>query len=317
MIKFKELLFLNNIKGVGKATIYKRYWDALNNSNNLDELYHIVNKNFKRDKIELDKSLKKANLIYNIVEEDPEMTVITVFDDNYPEKLRDMGNKRPIMLFVKGNVDVLSKPNIAIIGTRKPSPNSKNFEQSLVQTILDNSDRVVVSGLALGCDQVAHKTTVDKKRETIAVLPSGLNNITPPSNKGLAGEIIEQGGCLITEYEPNMKVNRGSYVARDAIVAAFSDITFVVECGIKSGTMHTVNACLEYKEKVDYSRELYCYLPEDESLGEYMRNKFILENGNSTKVTDDLESFSEELVILEKPVVKSRKNNQSNLNCLF
>ena len=71
-----------------------------------------------------------------------------------------MGNKKPIFLYVKGNVEALSKPNMAVIGTRKPSENSQIFEKELVKAVLDQSDRAIISGLALGCDKIAHETTV-------------------------------------------------------------------------------------------------------------------------------------------------------------
>lgn len=297
MIKFKELLFLTNIKRVGKTTIYKKYWDLLNESEDIGDLYSKMLNQSNLDKDKLDDALKKASKVYDLVN-DSEIEVITVFDENYPKKLMDMGNKRPLILYVKGNVDALNKPSIAVIGTRKPSNQSKSFEQSLVKAVLDNTDKSVVSGLALGCDKIAHKTTVDENKTTIAFLPSGVNVITPPSNKNLAEKIIENGGCLVSEYEPNKGANKGSYVDRDKIVAAFSDITFVVECSAKSGTMHTVNAVLDYKkDNSQYKRELYAYLPDEEFDGDFGGNKIIINNEFGTRV-DDIGAFCEELAIL-------------------
>lgn len=91
-----------------------------------------------------------------------EINVITVFDKEYPKKLFDMENQKSLYLYVKGSMDALSKSNIAIIGTRKPSNNTEIFEKKLVKRILDVSKRVVVSGLALGCDKIAHETTLMK-----------------------------------------------------------------------------------------------------------------------------------------------------------
>ncbi len=97
-------------------------------------------------------------------------------------------------------------------------------------------------GLALGCDKIAHETAVNLGKKTIGVLPSGVNVITPAANKGLAERIIETGGCLISEYEPDAGVTKATYVERDAVIAALSDATVVIECGVRSGTMHTVDA---------------------------------------------------------------------------
>ena len=295
MEKFKEILLLKNLKRVGKVTIYKKYWNLLENSKNLDELTIKLESDFTKE--EILKAKKSALDTYEYII-DSDINVITVFDREYPQKLLDMENKRPLILYVKGNLEALTKTNIAVIGTRKPSKNSQNFEENLVKDILNNQDMVIVSGLALGCDKIAHQTTVDLNKVTIAVLPSGVNVIKPASNKKLAKDIIDNGGCLISEYEPNAKAFRGNYVERDKIVAAFSDATLVIECGIKSGTMHTVNAAEKYK------RQIFAYLPENYSKDTYYGNEFILNNKNSILVRNvyDLKNLS-----------KKPKSNQQTL----
>ena len=295
MEKFKEILLLKNLKRVGKVTIYKKYWNLLENSKNLDELTIKLESDFTKE--EILKAKKSALDTYEYII-DSDINVITVFDREYPQKLLDMENKRPLILYVKGNLEALTKTNIAVIGTRKPSKNSQNFEENLVKDILNNQDMVIVSGLALGCDKIAHQTTVDLNKVTIAVLPSGVNVIKPASNKKLAKDIIDNGGCLISEYEPNAKAFRGNYVERDKIVAAFSDATLVIECGIKSGTMHTVNAAEKYK------RQIFAYLPENYSKDTYDGNEFILNNKNSILVRNvyDLKNLS-----------KKPKSNQQTL----
>ncbi|WP_407376146.1 DNA-processing protein DprA, partial [Methanobrevibacter sp.] len=230
-----------------------------------------------------------------------DIEVITVFDENYPEKLNIMGKERPLLLYVKGNIDALTKPNIAFIGTRKPSKISEEFEVKTVKAILDTSDRVIVSGLAFGCDKIAHQTTVDENKVTIAVLPSGVNVIKPAKHKKLAEKILETEGCIISEYEPNRKPYKAEYVERDKIVAAFSDATFVVECGVESGTMHTVDAAN------DYDKCIFTYLPEDTSLGTYDGNEFILENKPTSVKVDNIDNFLKDLENLEE--IKQSKNS--------
>ena len=286
MNKFKELLFLKNLKRVGKATIYKKYWDILIDCGNFDDLVSKIKETSKFTTEDINNAIQKALDLYEYVNNDEAIQVITVFDENYPEKLSVMENKRPLILYVKGNVDALTKPNISVIGTRKPSDESQSFEKELVKSIVNDSNRVVVSGLALGCDKIAHQTTVDENKVTIAILPSGVNIIKPASNKGLAEQILENGGCLVSEYEPDTKVFRGNYVERDAIVAAFCDATFVVECRVKSGTMHTVNAA------IDYNRQIYCYSPKEKS---FDGNKFILDNYKNAVKVDDINNFCNDL----------------------
>lgn len=318
MKKFKELLFLSNIKGLGKVSINKKYLDAVKESESYAGLItnDLITSKFSKEKI-LNACAKTEKTYENVIN-DPQITVITVFDDLYPDKLNDMVDKKPLFLYVRGNLNALSKPNMAVIGTRKPSENSQIFERELIKAVLDNSDRAIISGLALGCDKIAHETTVLENKITIAILPSGLNKISPASHKGLAEKIIKAGGCLVSEYEPNAKAFRGTYIERDQIVAAFSDINFVIQCGEKSGTMHTVNATIDYKNGDSvYHRDLYVYLPNELSLtdyngnnpiGDFSGNVKILNDKNGTKVSD-IEEFCEELSILD-----SNNNENSNKN---
>jgi len=305
MNKFKELLFLKSIKGLGKVNINNKYLDLLDEFSDLDDLISEMEYkfNFSYDKLEAAKI--KAEEIYDYVVNNPEIEVITLFDDNYPKKLRDMESKKPLILYVKGNIDALTKPNLAVIGTRNPSDLSQYFEENLVKHIVNATERVIVSGLALGCDKIAHQTTVDENKITIAVLPSGVDVIKPAKHKKLAQDIIDTGGCLISEYEPDKSVFKSTYVERDQIVAAFSDATFVVECGVKSGTMHTVNAAK------DFNRQIYAYLPDEKPEDSYDGNEFILDTIDSSLKVDNIEEFLEELNSLN--VIKKTKSVQQTL----
>lgn len=294
MNKFKELLFLKSLKRVGKATIYNKYWDILNGCNSFDDLVSKISKDSKFTKDDIDKAVGNAQKLYDNVNNDNEIQVITVFDDNYPKKLMLMQNKRPLILHVKGNVDLLSKENIAFIGTRNPSNESENFEKKLVKNIVNDSERVIVSGLALGCDKIAHQATVDENKSTIAILPSGINVITPASNKKLAEDILKTGGCLISEYEPNAKAFKGTYLERDKLVAAFSDAVFVVECGLNSGTMHTVEAAQKY------NKNIFTFIPEFIPEGEYEGNLSINDAIQITEVND----FNNDLIKTKKTSIQ-------------
>lgn len=304
MIKLKEILFLNSLRGVGKATIYKTYWNMLNDSDDFYDLVSDVEMTNKFSTEEIKKAMDDAERLYEDLF-NSEIEVITVFDDNYPKKLNVMENKRPLILYVRGNVDALTKPNIGIIGTRKPSQSSQGFEQDLVKNIVNTTDRVVVSGLALGCDKIAHQTTVDENKITIAVLPGDVYKVKPASHKNLSEDIINTGGCLISEYEPGVKVQKGNYVERDKIVAAFSDAIFVVECGVESGTMHTVNFAREYK------RQIYSYLPDERPEGSYDGNEFILQNNDDALKVENIEEFLDDLNALK--IKKSTKSVQQTL----
>lgn len=299
MNKFKELLFLKNIKGLGNTKINKNYLGILDEYDNLDDLIAEIEYKFKLSLKNLENAKVKAEKLYDEIIANSDIQVITVFDENYPEKLNDMGNKRPLILYVRGDVSVLAKPNITVIGTRKPSELSKEFEQNMVKNIVNTTNRVVVSGLALGCDKVAHQTTVDENKITVAVLPGDVINVKPASHKNLAEEIIKTGGCLISEYEPGTRIQKGNYVERDNIVAAFSDAIFVVECGVKSGTMHTVNFAK------GYNRQIYSYLPDERPEGSYDGNEFILQNNQDALKVENIEEFLDDLETLKTKTNKS------------
>ena len=304
MIKLKEILFLKNLKKVGKATIYNKYWEMLEDCDALFDLADEVEKSGKFPKDEIIKSMDHAERLYGEIA-DSQIDVITVFDEKYPKKLNVMGNKKPLVLYLRGNIDALEKPNIAIIGTRKPSKSSQVFEKDLVKNIVNSTDRVVVSGLALGCDKIAHQATVDENKITVAVLPGDVFKIKPTKQKKLAEDIINAGGCLISEYEPGVKVQKGNYIDRDMIVAALSDAIFIVECGVESGTMHTVKNAEKYK------RQIYSYLPDERPEGSYDGNEFILKNNEDALKVEDIEEFLDNLKSMK--IKKTTKSFQQTL----
>ena len=299
MKKFKEILFLKNLKGVGTVSINNKYRDILIQSDDVDELIlKIKNLNSKLENKDFEKAKKKTEEIFDYVV-NSDIHVITIFDESYPEKLSVMENNKPPILYVKGDVEVLEKSNIVVIGTRNPCDLSQNFEENLVKNTVNLTDKVVISGLALGCDKIAHQATVDENKITIAVLPSGVDVIKPAKNKNLAEDIIKTGGCLVSEFEPKVNPNRGSYVKRDKIVAALSDAVFVIECGIDSGTMHTVNFAGDYK------KQIYAYYPTERPEGLFMGNEHILKEYDDAIEVEDIEEFINDLNTLSHKQLKT------------
>lgn len=297
MNKLKELLFLKNIKGLGNKKINQNYLYLLDELSDLDDLIATMEYKFNFSLDNLEQAKQKAESKYEEITNNSDITVITVFDENYPKQLHIMENEKPLILYAKGNIDILSKQNISVIGTRKPSKISEEFEKHAVKAIVNDTDRIIVSGLALGCDKIAHQTTVDEKKITLAVLPSGVNVITPASNKKLASEILKNNGCLISEYEPDSRAFNSTYVERDKIVAALSDAVFVVECGVKSGTMHTVNF------SKNYQKQIYAYLPTQRPEDAYEGNEFIVNEIENSIPIEDIGEFIEDLktITVKKP----------------
>ena len=285
MNKLLELLFINSFKGIGKKTIHRKYVDAIWRCNDFSDLvgtYLPMIKVFSNADIEQAKATAQRQ--FEELEEMLGVIAITYFDELYPEAVKALGESAPLILFVKGDASVLREKSIAVVGTRKPSDHTAAVERNLVRKIIDLSGSTIVSGMAFGCDYIAHKTTVDKEGKTIAVLPSGVENVTPSQNRELAEQIVSGGGCLVSEYKPHAPATRGTFVERDSLIAALSETTVVAECGVKSGTMHTVDAAVKLKRKIA------CYLPEDLSKGSYEGNLYMLHSLGAIplKNTEDL-----------------------------
>lgn len=303
MDKLLELLFLRELSGVGPVRINKFYIPELRQGIDFEELTKLAQENEKKstpDDIHI--ASTKAISIYQDLVSKSDVNIVTILDKEYPAKLRSLGNKCPAILFYKGDLNVLDEKSLAVVGTREPSEWSRKVEKQLTNKIIELSDRVIISGLALGCDTIAHRTCIESGGKTVAVLPCGVHNISPDENKGLSEKIVESGGLIISEYYPEEAATQYTFVERDTLIAAFSDATFVVECGIKSGTMHTVDAA----EKME--RKIAAYYTETKGKGNYEGNKYIIENKSACKVvdTETLKTFLDSIIVTgdgdEEPV---------------
>ncbi len=167
-----------------------------------------------------------------------------------PRSLR-LIDESPALLFVKGIKELLYSDSCeAVVGTRNPSIEGEQKAKEVTEILVEKG-KVIVSGLALGIDTIAHKTCIGKNGHTIAVLPSPIDRIYPGINTALA-ESITYGGCLVSEYMPGVQLQKYFFIQRDRLQAALSNSVYVIETGIKDGTMHTANYAIKY------DKELYC-----------------------------------------------------------
>lgn len=164
-------------------------------------------------------------------------TIIEYSSDMYPEKLRYIA-RPPSRLYAKGNIELLHENGIAVIGSRTNTQYGermcKNFVKELVKYNIN-----IISGLAIGIDEIAHKTCLTNSGKTIAVIPSGLENIYPAQHRKLAETIIENDGVIISEYDNNVKFDSAKFLERNRIVAGLGIGTLVIEGGARSGTSVT------------------------------------------------------------------------------
>lgn len=183
--------------------------------------------------------------------------VLSFFDEVYPSRLKDIPDP-PAILFVRGDRKSLYAPrSLAIVGTRKPTLYGEKVAQRLGQTVAE-SGIVVVSGLALGCDAFGHKGCLDGNGVGVAVMAHGLDRIYPATNRKLGEQLLEHGGCLVSEYPIGMTPARTAFAERDRIQSGLSDAVLVIETDVTGGTMHTVRfardqhralACIEHPDK--------------------------------------------------------------------
>ncbi len=174
--------------------------------------------------------------------------IIDKQDKRYPALLKEIPDA-PELLFIAGNPDTLSLPQIAIVGARNASPiglqNAEHFAYYLAQ-----SGFIVTSGLALGIDGASHRGALKAQGVTIAVTGAGLNHLYPKSHYQLAQDIVSKNGALLSEFPLEMPPIASNFPRRNRIISALSLGVLVVEAAVKSGSMITVKFALEQGREV-------------------------------------------------------------------
>jgi len=178
------------------------------------------------------------------------VNTLTLTSPDYPEILKNIPDP-PAKLFWIGAApdEWLSRPRVAIVGSRKASYYGRGVTQKLA-TELAEAGVVIISGLALGIDSIAHQAALDAEGLTAAVLPTPVEQIYPPSHLNLARQILEQGGTIISEYSDNYPGYKVNFIIRNRIVSVLADVLLITEATLKSGTMHTARFALEQGKTV-------------------------------------------------------------------
>ncbi len=168
-------------------------------------------------------------------------------DDTYPSRLKPFANS-PVMVFTKGNLEYNPRRTVGIIGTRSPSEYGQTCCDKIVKGLV-KYEATIISGLAYGIDARAHTQAVKHGLPTIAVLGSGIDRIYPPDHKGLASQIVNNGG-LLSEFLPGAKPDRENFPMRNRIIAALSDVIIVVESALRGGSIITAEYANEFSKDV-------------------------------------------------------------------
>jgi len=190
----------------------------------------------------------------------------------------DLMKKYPPELFYKGNMGLLKRPKVSMVGTRRPSAYTRQFTYALAKALAKRGV-CIVSGAAMGVDTIAHEGA--GVENTIAVVANGLDIRYPVINKALI-EAIENKGLILSQFNDGFRATGWSFVVRNELVVALGDILIVTEADLNSGSMRSV----EYALKM--GKEIWVLAHRiDESLG---TNQLLLEG--KAKVIYDVETFA-------------------------
>jgi DNA processing protein len=324
-----NILTTKSYKGIGNAWIVKN----LKGNESIETIVSLLNKTIKGEQTNEDEfeSLKN-NFEKKLLEKfDNELCdgFVALGDKDFPQHRGNVKeSERPIFLYYKGKIDLLSidNTNITVIGLLNPEGDIEERERKIVAHFVKNG-ATIVSGLAFGCDSISHQQALDSNGKTVAVLPSPLNSIMPVRNKGLAFQIVEEGGLLVTEYGTDFKSPMelsSRYKERDRLQALFCD-TIVLAASyaqnsaerwkmfgqkLDSGARLAMGYAKEYNipRAVMYDQNL------DESNPMFDLNRdLIKEQRDITIITQDNVSESIEKILHKKTTIKNTTPVQKNL----
>lgn len=232
---YEKLLILRS-PGVGPATynnLVKHFGDVSSVVDSL-KLTDVFKDTVKRE-IDLANQL---NIVY-----------LSDIDSSYPCGLRDVKNHPPV-ISVRGNIDVLGKKMVSIVGTRHATANGMGFIANLAMEFANN-EYAVVSGMAIGTDTAAHIGALKSYQSnvTIAVMGGGVDYIWPLENESLYYQILERG-AVISEMPVGYEPKPSNFVQRNRWVAALGEKLILSEADLKSGSMKTADFALNYGKQV-------------------------------------------------------------------
>jgi DNA processing protein len=296
-----NILTAKSYKGIGNAWIVKN----LKGNESVDTIVTLLNKTIKGEQTDVEE--------FERLKRDFEIKLVAKFenccdgfvalgDKNFPQHRGIVKeSEKPIFLFYKGDIDLLSieNKNISVIGLLNPEGDIEERERKIVAQFVRNG-ATIVSGLAFGCDSISHQQALDSNGKTVAILPSPLNNILPARNKGLAFQIVEEGGLLVTEYGNDFKSQMelsSRYKERDRLQALFCD-TIVLAA---SYAQNSAERWKMFGQKLDSGARLAMGFAKDYNIPRaVMYDQIIDENNPMFDLNRDLIKEQKDISILTK-----------------
>jgi len=207
-------------------------------------------------------------------------TVVTYGCSEYPERLKEIYDPPPV-LWVRGDVGLLKRPSIAVVGTRHPSPYGSGMAEMLSRDLAVRR-LLIVSGMARGVDSCAHRGALAARMPTVAVWGTGIDVIYPKENKKLAEEILELGGAIVSELPMGTFPAPQNFPRRNRILSGLSVAVLVVEASENSGTRVTARCAAEQ------NRDLFAVPGNVTSKGSWTPNTLIKQGATLTATWEDV-----------------------------
>lgn len=299
-----HLVALHSVDGLGPIRLKrlishfqdpKLVWDA--------ELKEISALGIPQNVLEILKEKKKSLDPQKYFEQiqNSGIKILNIFDEDYPQSLKDIYDP-PVILYYKGNILPKDTKAFGVVGTRKITSYGKIVTEKLTSELI-SFGFTIVSGLARGVDTTAHKTALESKGRTLAVLGGGVNRIFPPENTRLALKIIDGKGAILSEYPPDYPSLSGNFPSRNRIISGLSKAVLVTEAAEDSGSLITARLAL------DQGRDVFAVPgPITSSLSEGTAS--LIKEG--AKLTSRIEDILDELGINQNQ--KSNIKDQKGLN---
>lgn len=222
-------------------------------------------------------SLEEFNVAgYTAVMKKKDIALVSMEDAEYPDSLRTVPDA-PVFLYARGDLSLLSRPCIAIVGSREMNDYGRRVVSHIVPPIVQ-ANVVTVSGLAYGIDAEVARETIAAGGTTVAVLGHGLGMIYPKENQKLADQIVQKGGLLLSEFALDVRPDNYTFPARNRIIAGLSLATVVAQATEDSGSLITADLAL------DYGRDV-CAVPGDVFDPQFAGCHGIISRGTAKLVT--------------------------------
>ena len=311
-----NIITTRTFEGIGNAWVVKH----LKGNESNEQIIDLINaKSKEKSTITYDDFEFEKNKIIQTLEsfEDSCDGVVALGDKNFPQHRGEVkSSQQPIYIFYKGDLSLLESdnPSITVIGLLDPTEEIENRERKIVKELV-KKDITIVSGLAFGCDSIAHKEALNGGK-TVAILPNTLNKIMPAQNKGLAFQIVEEGGLLITEYYEDFKSSReliSRYQERDRLQALYCD-TIILAASYAKDSANRWNI---YDKKLDSGARLAMGYARDYGIPRaIMYNEKTDKENPMFDLNRELMAEEKDITILTKETIEKIVDDINNKNNL-